>query len=577
MSKESFLRKTTEAAIVAGTMAATGASFPEKGQNVDINALYAQTSRDAYHLLQETFDYSVYSEANAKKVDILIHALDDFEREYNAAYGIAAGVDPMKTTAEQRQHIPTRETLIHLRMKLWTSLQNVFPDLPSYTEQQFYKTIVSLPGRFAPLGISVAVGVYSSELGGVPYDIFVKFSGFFPVVKKERLSRNYFGHSFNAYGMKIGSRIGEGEKEELNKDTSAFTLFGNFFEPSHRVTPTVGAWQNAHRYSPDLVKRYEARFGSIPAQQPYRNDYVVNSAIVDLVSHSPQPTDEDTLDSVHAHELGHVLDHQDSDYQKNFVFTENDPGRLPVYRLHADSHNELDGILTDLRYGDDSASMFMFLSSLVSDHEKGAPTHHYGARWIYAQLVPIIASDPKKYGITLDGASRYSTDEQILIALPRIMREQPKHLDVVWEELWHLHRTRLTEPLYMNSLSAASTPDQMPPSEQKKASNLPLTQILIGGVGVFATLLAAFQAKKYREKVQKEQALLQGKIASVRGVIVGLENGTALFDDLQIGTKEKNVDAVRREKAYMQIADIARKSNKVKRIYQTIKELIGRE
>jgi hypothetical protein len=570
MGNESFLRKTTEAAIVAGALATTGASSLEKTQNPDMNALYIQTTTDSYALRRETFDYSLYSESAAKKAMPLIRAIEDTEREHNAAYGLAFGEDPSFA-----KYLPARESLENLRKKLYTSVRSVFSDLPPYSEPQFYKTMVSLPRRFSSLGVSVVSGVYADRVNDVSYDVFVRFTPFRPVLGKEKVSEIFFGHAITTHSLMIGPPLGTDNTLILD---DAHAAFGNFFVYSDTGDDIVKTWADAGKIARETVAEHEAYFGGVPAQQPYRNDYVVNTAIADLASSSQAPTPEQHRYSIRAHELGHILNHQDKEYQDSFTFDEHSREAPDSHQLHMLSHEELDGILTDLRYGNDDVSMLKFLISLVSDNETGEPTYHYGARWIYTELASIIAKDPGKYEMTIQDDSPYSIDEQVLLALPRSMRDRPAVLDAAWEDLWHLHRTRLTERLYTNSLLHVSAPaEQQQPPQQKKEDQMPITQIIIAGVGVFATLLAAQQARKYRQKVQKEQAALQSKIEHVREVIEELENGQTLFLDLQIGVKTKLVDNVRRDQAHATITDLARKSPKVRKIYQTLKELIDIE
>lgn len=560
-------------------MATTGATFPEKEQGQDVALLYSQTTQDGYRLHSETFDYSMYSESKAKKVGTLIHALDEFEAEYNRAYGMGRGIDPMETAPKQSAQIPSRELLAAIRVRLWDSLGGIFPDLNApYSDAQFYKTMVSLPRRFAPLGVSVGVGVYASQLGGVPYDVLVKFSDFRPIVNKEKLSRSYFGHEINTYSLKVGSPLGErGEMRSVGE--SATAKFGNFFEYVDSDALLLTAWRRVRMEGDMRLKQYEARFGQIPSQEPYRNDYIVNTAIIDLVTSTPEPTPDECLESVRTHELGHILNHQDDAFQRSFVYKHDDPMAYSSQRLHRDSHDELDGLLTDLRYGDDRASLLTFFSNLLSDHERITPTHYYGARWIYTELAVLISKDPVKYGVTLTNASRYSVDEQILLALPGMLKSKPDALDRAWEDLWHLHRTRFSEMLYARTTPAMTvTPDQhQTPQESKKDRSPSLAHVLIAGVGVFAGLLAAYQAKRYSEKVRQERAAFESKIVSIREVLKGCKDGERLFQDLQLDLTGRQLDGERREHAYGKIVEIARESSRVRKILQSLKELIGKE
>ena len=380
----------------AGAVATTGAVFESKEPVVDRNALFLQLKRDIEELGSASpIDYHVLSEASKTRIEPFIGAVDAFAHQYNLAYGI-----DMKEGARlesTQAPAPSQQVLLHIRMGLWERMRGSFPDLPAYTDEQFYHTMVHLPERLAPLGVRTEAGVFASYTSDQNiYDITVAFGRFLPIKRIERLSRTYFGRAVEVPVLYFGSPLGKNTQGPSGQEM--VTMFGAVGIFSNTGERQAGEWMHARKKIPEALKIYENQYGSPPLQEPFRGDYLIYSTLNDLVQKEDPPSKLELFDSVFAHEAGgHVVDDSDPAYKKALIPSDSElMDQKPEYILHALSHAEVDGLLSGLRYGEGNLGLYALLVNLLSDHEQTGPTHHYAARWIGDRLAPVILKNPMR-------------------------------------------------------------------------------------------------------------------------------------------------------------------------------------
>ncbi len=576
---ESFIRKTAEAAIIAGAIATTGAAEKQNSkESISIQAEIVQTRKDSYRLDQKIIEFEKISSNPDPRVLRVLRSIAVFEGQYKKEF-IAY--------AESHKSMPPHEALANKRKQLWDELHIAFPELPKkYTESAFYGAMTHMPEKLAPYGIMNQPGfssipdVFDKERA--PYDLVTRLSPFSPVDKKDSFSGTYFGHNIKADVLTLGNPLFGSSR--LNKTGQAMTLYGNIFlyndTASESYSILSGIKESIRRMFQDFDK--EAPF-ILPDNLPNRMDVMVSVALNDLFNHTNGISEQDSLNSTIAHEMGHVLDHQDRVFQDAFkpsqeYFTSNYNNQESEFELHRECHAEVDGILSSLRYGMRDEALVYLLTMLLGHPTKDFPAHRYASRWIWQELSSVVLADPKKFGVHIQDNSQYKVDEQVLIALPSILRGKPQLLDNTWEELWKLHRTRLDENIYQKPMeeSVATQTEPIRP-EPKPKKGFPITEVLVAGVGGFAALLAAQQAKRYREKLQREYQARQEKLLPIKKALEAVEGGQRLFESLQLDAKPKSVDRMRRELAYESIVEIARQSGKVRAVFNEIKKIIGKE
>ncbi len=154
------------------------------------------------------------------------------------------------------------------------------------------------------------------------------------------------------------------------------------------------------------------------------------------------------LEGTIAHESGHVFDQADEIWQRQFRSAEIVDALDFLDSMHNTSaHEEIDGKLTELRYGPDKAeALRRALSGYGADNSEAGQGHDSASDWVLNRILDRVTADPKRFGCVVDPEHSVPVRDQLLIQLDRLS-DFPVEIEQMAEELWKYHREHLDEQL----------------------------------------------------------------------------------------------------------------------------------
>lgn len=167
---------------------------------------------------------------------------------------------------------------------------------------------------------------------------------------------------------------------------------------------------------------------------------------------TPKLTLTEVEQTVVAHETRHLLDQMDPFYRKTYGYKPTWNAQEDIRRqTNVTVHEEIDGLLGQLRYGNRKVQS---LVPLISGAQPGI-TQDYGhdkaARWVLDEMLKKLAARPQAYGATFDPSRKVSPESQALMALPYL---KDAAINQLAEEIFAEHRQRFTEDLADEAMAA---------------------------------------------------------------------------------------------------------------------------
>ncbi len=475
------------------------------------------------------------------------------------------------TIKELTYRLPMQSEMSTSRKKLWRTFIPVIPNLPkTYSDSAFFHALIhDVPRILAPYWIYSDRQVITYRNGEVLDALEVR-SDILTIRDKKPLHANVFGTDIDSHVLLIDKPIGNTTRKE---GELANVCYGNIFIQDHAGEKTIAVWNVAKSDVLQDLGGVDGEPAYLPKDDGFRNDIVCTVALKDLFKRSSEPSVKECEDSHIAHELGHVVNGSDVRFKKAFEITkELNSEQFVAVNINENSHDELDAILSSLRYSSHKGlPLFELLNYLISNRNKTALAHHNGSLWIRQRIMEEMSRDPEKYGVVFKNSSPFTEGEQLLLALPRLVMEQSQILDPLWESLWKLHRQQLG----VNLLDAAmQSPYPQPESKREKSTDsfLPLMGAGIGACGIFAALHAL---RKKIKAIELEKRRVTELSTQLSKLLTNRATGDQLIQDLQLGMRGKGVDFVAREQAYETITKISRSNKDLRQHMKVIRVLIG--
>ncbi|MEK7648424.1 MAG: hypothetical protein AAB400_00715 [Patescibacteria group bacterium] len=504
MGSLEFFRKTIEAGVVASSVLLSGgpATASESEKNIqDIPALVTFVRNEKDRSQEQTVFYPD-SPRDIQRGKRLAGILQKFDVEIGKLYGMRRAAENnslLYARREEVSRIPSSGELRSVWKKAWHAFQGVMPNLPkTYSDASFFKTLITDVPR------ELAFSWLMSEQQMVTYgdsnapEAFEMRSNVYPIIKKEQLQRNIFGVPVRTPVLYLGKPLHESTKRT---GEMASMRFGSIFVSHQADEMTRLVWHKAASFIEQTLDGVVGEPRSLPPDSNMRNDLICMLVLKDLFSRSTEPVENDIDQSHVSHELGHFVNSKDKGFKDSFVIHKQGAtgDALVALSVNESTHEEIDAILSSLRYSSQkNLPLFEFVNYLISNRDRMSFSHHRASQWIRKYFIEEVRKDPTRYGIIYNRTSVFTSDEQIFVALPRIIQENPSAFDSVWESLWTLHRTQLDVNL-LTGLPESSDNRK----EEKQDMAFPL--VLAAGIGACG-IVAALHALRKKSISKKQSA-----------------------------------------------------------------------
>ncbi len=562
---ESYFKRTLEAGIVAAGVMLSGPDVSAKEkekpeQSVQELATFIRQEIELSRKEMIKYPDTPLSQENGMK---LARAIKRFDTDTMNLFGVREA---------SVSRVPTRSEMRQAQKKLWNALVPFVSSLPkTYSDAGlFHALIYDVPRVLAPYWIYADHQLITYGDRSASDGLEVR-SNIFTIRHKLPLRRTVVDVDVNTDVLFLNNPIGS---STLQGGEMANARYGNIFIQDRSSEKMIEIW-NTTKY--DIGRTIGTLAGnprSLPNDPRLRNDLVCMLALRDLFGSTKEPSMKECEDAHISHEVSHVANKQDVRFKNVFESVSMLSGeQFVAAQVNESSHEELDAILSSLRYSSNKdIQLLQFFIFLLSGSNKTSLPHHAGSLWIRKHLMEEMSRDPKHYGVAIQNDSPFTIGEQVLLALPRLIRQQPEEMSALWESLWKLHRQHLG----VNLLDAAmQSPYPQPESKQEKSTDsfLPLMSAGLGACGLFAALHALRRKLKTMEHEKRRVTELSAQLSKL---LTNRATGDQLIQDLQLGMRGKGVDTVAREQAYETITKISRSNKDLRQHMKAIRMLIGK-
>ena len=278
-------------------------------------------------------------------------------------------------------------------------------------------------------------------------------------------------------------------------------------------------------------------------------------------------------ETIVVHEMGHVRDHSDPEYRAAFApSATTDPLNMYAHIQDAAAHDEINGMLTELRYAPKKRALSLGkIFGFISEGVQQDFEHDRAACWIVDQMINLAQENPERYGVTTPQANTLLTkSEHALLALP-MMLARSGDMDHLLDDVKKLHRTpydSFGEEGIAHFRAMVRSQDQGLPIAQ-----IGLALTAIGGVAF--TVKSIYDKYVESKKDSEDIRSLEQDIRTAFGEDHAKE-ANVILTDFQIGIEEKKVDRAVREKAYTQFVDRCRENPELIKTLSRVKQILGR-
>lgn len=442
-------------------------------------------------------EYPKNSKTLTHAQEALIGAIWDFqEKELLPALGITE-MRKANVATRALKEVESAGEVEARKMRFWAKLREHLPDLPRYSPPQYYKTLVhDIPRMFARYGVFVKP-VFAPTMD-IKKDAFLGAETLLEFFKVKRVDSD----EVSQWGRMIVRDV--------------VTIDGPFIAQGRPLAHEAARGHGGQTFYQDVfvyeetIAKEAAQQASVDPALAERIKTLTDGELLDMVLASGDQVDtarnvtimklwgramehEETAETRKAyiitHETGHIGDAIDSNFKTQFTPpVRSKPSEYLKGGANLGVHEEINGLLTELRYAKDRITPLLNILTLSSQGTHQDFEHDRAARWIFDHLVAIIRRDPDQYGLSIDGRSRLSSGAQSILQLPELL-DREEALNKLAETLMQEHQTNYGEDFgqeYLDTLGVTPNTGVRIPTEK------------LVGVGVLA--LAALGIQRFLER-----------------------------------------------------------------------------
>lgn len=456
-------------------------------------------------------EYPKNPETLTRAQEDLIGAIWDFqEKELLPALGKTEMRKANVATAALKE-VESAGEIEARKMRFWTKLGEHLPDLPRYSPQPYYKTLVyDIPRMFARYGVFVKpVFVPTMDIKEDAFLGAETLLEFFKVKRVDSDEVSQWGRTIVRDVVTIeGPFLAQGRPlaHEAARGHGGQAFYQDVFVYEETIAKEVA--QQAS-FDPALVERIktltDGELLDIVLASGDQADTARNVTVMKLWGRAMEHEETAEMRKAYiiTHETGHVIDATDRNFKTRFTpQVRSKPSEYLRGGANLGVHEEINGLLTELRYAKDRITPLLNILTLSSQGTHQDFEHDRAARWIFDHLVSIMRRDPDQYGLSIDGRSRLSSGAQSILQLPELL-DREEALNKLAEALMQEHKTNHGEDFgqeYLETLGV--TPNT--------GGGIPAEKLV--GAGVLA--LAALGIQRFlerRARLIEEQRQAGGK------------------------------------------------------------------
>ncbi len=426
----------------------------------------------------------------------------------------------LQNSVTQRVTVAGTEEEIHkAKQELWKELKNIEEGLGEYSEEAFYRTLVSkVPKYLADYGIyspPAFLNFTVDDQTNNPVSFFRAEIGFHPF-KIERVEHDeteqggnkvhrdviYAGESFSIDGKPFIN------KEDSRAAESSFrniVIFENNIQPEiDLLTKGIAGLRQQVRSAP---KGEIAKLKQAELERTNQWTAAAEVAITKMAErHNVIPDPEHHRKSILTHETRHLIDYASLNLINIWPYKiTSDPKEHKKREQNYLPHGEINPILAQIRYSGNKN--FHLLDSINATRDITSGTFGiYGLanHWIIRKMIEFISKDPDTYGVKVfEGL--VSRNHQILSQMD-VLLDRHDLLDSLCEKIMEYHNLHLSEDI----ASGLSTPQQLSETEVSRDWSKAY-DIAIPAIGAGAIAWGLKKLRDRKNKVAKEKTRQQKK------------------------------------------------------------------
>lgn len=328
----------------------------------------------------------------------------------------------------------------------WNEFAKLVPDMGEYSPEHFKTFIVyKLPRIAATYGYHVehnqisGIGMYDKSR----WLFIAHIAEIYPITDIGNADTQMFGETLAAPIIKLDRKNARaGHDVSLQFSKGAFSpykfLYGNIIVTETDIPiESITAKSLARDDIPALRESLERATGEEQIKVAVR---LATHEYLDL-RRGNSPTPEENGTHALIHELGHMrFDHVPKFREERKKFIPHDLYTDQINMATINCNHEAAAFLAELRYAPKIENSFeeLFLTLLAQKPDHAKLTHEGGARYVIAEIFRCITENPKAYGFTLDPASHLELKSQMILQLPKLMRDRDR-LNPLVDEVWKRH------------------------------------------------------------------------------------------------------------------------------------------